>query len=104
MAITPDSLVDLERQRLELESNVRKLQQSLYHWRLWEAEYDGLKEEIASLQDDSTREDFLETGREFGGTLVDENEVKTLLGEGHGLSRSREQVVQLISRRMDYVQ
>jgi unconventional prefoldin RPB5 interactor 1 len=103
MALTP-SLVDLERQRLELELNVRKLQRSLYHWRLWEAEYDGLKEEIASLQDGSSREDFLETGREFGGTLVDENEIKTLLGEGQGLSRSREQVVQLISRRIDYVQ
>ncbi|KAL2013355.1 hypothetical protein VTN00DRAFT_880 [Thermoascus crustaceus] len=97
------NLADLERQRLELEQNVRKLQQSLYHWRLWEAEYDGLKEELASLRDGSTRDDFLSKGREFGGSLVTEDEVRVLLGEKQGLTRSKEQVVQLISRRIDYV-
>ncbi|KAL1964600.1 hypothetical protein VTN77DRAFT_6774 [Rasamsonia byssochlamydoides] len=103
MTTVDDTLADLERQRLELEENVRKLQQSLYHWRLWEAEYDGLKEEIASLKKNSTKDDILKKGREFAGTVVDEKEVKALIGEGQGLTRSRDQVVQLISRRLDYV-
>ncbi|KAL1883584.1 hypothetical protein Plec18167_002591 [Paecilomyces lecythidis] len=103
MPAPDDTLADLERQRLELEKNVRQLQQSLYHWRLWEAEYDALKEEISSLSDDSTKADFLRTGREFGGSVVTEDEVKVLLGEGQGVSRTKQQVVQLISRRIDYV-
>ncbi|GAD99265.1 conserved hypothetical protein [Paecilomyces variotii No. 5] len=103
MPASDDTLADLERQRLELEKNVRQLQQSLYHWRLWEAEYDALKEEISSLSDDSTKTDFLRTGRELGGSVVTEDEVKVLLGEGQGVSRTKEQVVQLISRRIDYV-
>lgn len=108
------NLADLERQRRELEDNVRKLQQSLYHWRLWEAEYDGLKEELASLREDATRDELLDKGREFGGSVVTEDEVRDLLGlkkqsqkqssaSVPSASRSRDQVVQLIARRIDYV-
>ena len=100
----PDShLQDLERQRLELENNILKLQESLYHWRTWEAEYDGLKEEISNLDDDATTSDFLRIGRNFGGTLVNEDEVRVILGEKQGVTRSRQQVIDLISRRIDYV-
>jgi hypothetical protein len=38
----------LETRRLELESNVAKLRKSLQHWRTWDAEYEGLKEELSS--------------------------------------------------------
>ncbi|GIJ82186.1 hypothetical protein Asppvi_000691 [Aspergillus pseudoviridinutans] len=100
----PDShLQDLERQRLELEGNILKLQESLYHWRTWEAEYDGLKEEISNLGDNATTSDFLRIGRNFGGSLVNEDEVKVILGEKQGVARSRQQVIDLISRRIDYV-
>ena len=47
-----DSFVDLERHRISLEQNVRKLRQSLQHWQAWEIEYEGLKEDIQSLEDD----------------------------------------------------
>lgn len=100
----PDSHLDeLERQRRELESNVLKLQESLYHWRTWEAEYDGLKEEISELGNDATTEEFLRIGRDFGGGVVNEEEVKVILGANQGVTRSREQAVNLISRRIDYV-
>ena len=99
----PNGLDDLERQRLELEGNVRKLQESLYHWRTWEAEYDGLKDEINTLSNDATTDDFLQIGRDFGGTLVNEEEIKVLLGGNQGVSRSKEQVTNLITRRIDYV-
>ena len=100
----PDSHLDeLERQRRELESNVLKLQESLYQWRTWEAEYDGLKEEISELGDDATTEDFLRIGRDFGGGVANEEEVKVILGANQGVTRSREQAVNLISRRIEYV-
>ncbi|KAK5697657.1 hypothetical protein LTS12_028535, partial [Elasticomyces elasticus] len=73
----PDShFEELESQRRELEDNILKLQESLYHWRTWEAEYDGLKDEINGLDDDATTDEFLRIGRDFGGDLVNEEEVK----------------------------
>lgn len=103
MGVPNHNLEGLERRRLELEGNVRKLQESLYHWRTWEAEYDGLKDEISELNADATIDDFLRIGRDFGGTLVTEDEVKVLLGGNKGVTRSREQVVDMISKRIDYV-
>ena len=44
-----DGFVSVERQRLRLEDNVAALRKSLQHWRTWEAEYEGLKEEISGL-------------------------------------------------------
>ena len=49
-----DSFVDLERHRLRLEENVSKLRKSLQHWQTWEAEYEGMKEEIEGLDDGHT--------------------------------------------------
>ncbi|PGH28018.1 hypothetical protein AJ80_00273 [Polytolypa hystricis UAMH7299] len=103
MARPKDALESLERQRLKLEENISQLQQQLYRWRLWDAEYDALKDEITSLGEGSTREDVLRTGREFGGSLVTEDEVKVLLGDNQGVIRSREQIVANIARRIDYV-
>ncbi|KAL4770377.1 Prefoldin subunit-domain-containing protein [Aspergillus nidulans var. acristatus] len=100
----PDSNIEgLERQRRELESNILQLQQSLYHWRTWEAEYEGLKEGIGDLGNDATTNDFLRVSRKFGGTFVNEDEFRVIIGEKQGLRRTRQQVIDLISRRIDYV-
>ncbi|KAL4804255.1 Prefoldin subunit-domain-containing protein [Aspergillus unguis] len=100
----PDNNIDgLERQRLELESNILQLQQSLYHWRTWEAEYEGLKEEIGHLDDDATTEEFLRVRHNFGGTFVNEDEFRMIIGEKQGLQRTKQQVIGLVSRRIDYV-
>lgn len=109
MSATNNLVDDLERQRQELEDNTLKLQKSLYHWRLWEAEYDGIKEELDCLNDASSKEEMLQAARDFGGALVNEEEVKALVlggsGSGSGkVSRTREQVVNMISKRIDYVQ
>ncbi|KAL4745786.1 hypothetical protein BDW72DRAFT_186072 [Aspergillus terricola var. indicus] len=100
----PDSNIEgLERQRRELESNILQLQQSLYHWRTWEAEYEGLKEGISDLGNDATTNDFLRVSRKFGGTFVNEDEFRVIIGEKQGLQRTKQQVVDLIWRRIDYV-
>ncbi|KAL2818804.1 Prefoldin subunit-domain-containing protein [Aspergillus cavernicola] len=103
MGVLDNNLDGLERQRLELESNILQLQKSLYYWRTWEAEYDALKEEIGELNDDATVDDFLQVSRDFGGTLVNEDEFRVIIGEKQGLQRTRQQVTDLISRRIDYV-
>ncbi|OAX80979.1 hypothetical protein ACJ72_04686 [Emergomyces africanus] len=104
MAQPTDHLASLERQRLQLEDNISELKKSLYNWRLWDAEYDELKNDILALEETSTNEDLLRIGRDFGGSLVNENEIKILLGVKQRVTRTRQQVADAISRRMDYVQ
>lgn len=103
MAASSEPLAELERQRLELEGNVRKLRQSLYDWRVREAEYDELKEGVAELAQDCTKDDIMELGMSFEATVIDEKELKALVGDNPAISRSRDQVIQHISRRLDYV-
>ena len=59
MAAVKDSFVDLERLRLQLEENVRKLRNSLQHWQTWSAEYEGLKEEILGLGEEHTEAELV---------------------------------------------
>ncbi|KAF3483872.1 uncharacterized protein GIQ15_03196 [Arthroderma uncinatum] len=106
MADTGEALTGLEQKRLQLEKQITDLQSSIYHWRLWNAEYDGLKEELSSLPEDSTREDILQIGINFGGSQVTEKEVRVLLGDGSPgptISRSPQQIIRAIDRRIDYV-
>lgn len=102
MGVPNHNLDALEEQRLALEENILQLEKSLYHWRTWEAEYDGVREEISNLEDDASTHDFLAVALEFGGTLVDEKEMHAILG-AQGVVRSRGQVVDILGRRIDYV-
>ncbi|EDN10613.1 predicted protein [Histoplasma mississippiense (nom. inval.)] len=104
MAQPTDNLAGLERQRLQLEESILELRKSLYNWRMWDAEYDELKNDISALEENSKNEDFLRIGREFGGSLVNEHEIEVLLGVKQRVTRTKQQVVDAISRRMDYVQ
>ncbi|KAI9729587.1 MAG: hypothetical protein M1834_006783 [Cirrosporium novae-zelandiae] len=98
-----DSFADLERHRLRLEENVQKLRKSLQHWRQWDAEYEGLKEEILSRGKKASRKDLVTASKEFEGGLVNQKEIENLLGNDKGVERTAQQVVDLISRRIDYV-
>lgn len=104
-----NNITNLERQRLQLEQQLTDLQHSIYQWRIWNAEYDGLKEEISLLDETGTSDDIVRIGKEFNGTVVTEDEVRLLLGEEKSSSkstprlRSRKQVVDAINRRIDYV-
>ncbi|KAJ5526449.1 hypothetical protein N7494_013099 [Penicillium frequentans] len=102
MGLPSHNLDALEQRRLALKENILQLQKSLYHWRTWEAEYDGLRDEIKTLPDDATTDDFVTIGRDFGGALVTEEEMQTIFGT-QGAARSSEQIVSLLGRRIDYV-
>ncbi|EPS30559.1 hypothetical protein PDE_05511 [Penicillium oxalicum 114-2] len=103
MGIPNHNLDDLEKRRLALESNISELQKSLYHWRTWEAEYDGLREEIQDLEDGATSEKMRSIARQYEGSLVTETEIQAILRTQAGVNRSRTQVVDLLGRRIDYV-
>ncbi|PVH88132.1 hypothetical protein DL98DRAFT_525395 [Cadophora sp. DSE1049] len=97
-----DSFLDLERHRQLLEENIEKLRKSLLHWQIWEAEYEGLKEEILSAKSTPTREELLAIGRDYEGELVTQKELEDILGTNE--ARSAGQVVNLLDRRIDYVE
>ncbi|KAI4731323.1 hypothetical protein E4T49_00847 [Aureobasidium sp. EXF-10728] len=110
----------LETRRLELEENVAKLRKSLQHWRTWDAEYEGLKEELSSGVDVQSEKDCTRISEKFGGELVNEKgsleesrtmnfsltilEIFDLFGVGKGPIRHPIEVSRLIDRRLDYVQ
>lgn len=59
MAPVRDSFADLELHRMKLEENITELQKSLQLWQIWEAEYEGFKEEILSLGNNPKWQDLV---------------------------------------------
>ncbi|KAF2679737.1 hypothetical protein K458DRAFT_422047 [Lentithecium fluviatile CBS 122367] len=97
------TMENVERQRLQLEENVAKLREALDTWSTWEIEYEMLKEELQRAGSPSPAE-MLAIGRELGGKMVSEKEVAEFLGKDPRIQRSANKVVELISKRIDYVQ
>lgn len=96
-----DSFLDLERHRQLLEENIENLRKSLRHWQTWEAEYEGLKEEILATDPPPNRTQLITLTHEYEGELVNRKEVDEILGPD---SRSAAQVVNILDRRLDYVE
>jgi unconventional prefoldin RPB5 interactor 1 len=96
-----DSFLDLERHRQLLEDNISKLRASLRHWQIWEAEYEGLKEEILGAKQTPNRKQLVALARQYEGELVKKKEIEEILGPE---TRDAKQVVNLLDRRMDYVE
>lgn len=67
-----DGLENLEKLRITLEDNIQKLRKSLAYWQLWEAEYEGLKETLQALEDDSSPADLHAAGVDMGGDIVND--------------------------------
>ncbi|KAJ6161450.1 hypothetical protein N7470_004846 [Penicillium chermesinum] len=103
MGVPTHNLTALEQRRRALEENILQLQKSLYHWRTLEADYDGLRDEVKSLDEDATTDEFLLVSRELGSSQVKEEDMKSIL-DTKGARRSRDQVVDILGRRIDYVQ
>lgn len=100
-------LTEIETQRQKLEENVQKLRQSLKNWQIWEAEYEGLKEElVATGPEELTAEAVAEICTTYGGSLVTEKEILDLTGQASldAPPRRRKQILGLITRRQEYVQ
>ena len=100
MQSVKDSLFDLERHRRRLEENISELQQSLRHWRTWDAEYEALKEEVQTSPDSSPA-DLERIQDSFEGELVNRKEVGEIFGPKG--QRSKDQIINVLERRVDYV-
>lgn len=102
MAATPrDSLANLEAHRLRLEETIAQLRSSLRHWQVWDAEYETLKEEVEAITDPSpSRFEQIRDG--FEAELVDAKEIGDIFGPG--MTRTKEQIINVIDRRLDYVE
>lgn len=94
-----DSFLDLERHRQLLEENIEKLRKALQHWQTWEAEYEGLKEDILAVEP-ADREQLVAICRDYQGELVTPKEIQEILGVD---TRTTAQVVNVLDRRIDYV-
>lgn len=101
MASQDSTLIDLERHRQLLETQVSQLRKALRTWQLWSAEYEGLKEEILA-KPDPTAEDLLEIGRDFNGEALTVVEIDDILNL-KDTARTAKQVVDLLDKRLEYV-
>ncbi|CEJ89085.1 hypothetical protein VHEMI04979 [[Torrubiella] hemipterigena] len=101
MASGSDSLLDLEKHCKQLEENVKQLQTALQHWRTWDAEYESLKEEIEALPSSASSEQLRNIRNAFDAELVVGKELDEIFGQQQ--TKTRDQIVNLLERRIDYV-
>ncbi|KAL8866078.1 MAG: hypothetical protein Q9174_006506, partial [Haloplaca sp. 1 TL-2023] len=105
MAASGEKAVDeLEHQHQRLQANVEKLKESINYWQTWEADYEGLKEELQKLSEDASASSLRKTSEECAGELLNQEEISLLLSPEKGGPRTRQQVIGLLSRRIEYVQ
>jgi unconventional prefoldin RPB5 interactor 1 len=102
-ASAQQTLDNIERRRVQLQESVDKLRRALTHWTTWEAEYHALKEELEGAHDPSPAE-MRDMARALELTLLDDQEVEALLGATLQTKRTANQVVDMVARRIDYVQ
>ncbi|KAL8963922.1 MAG: hypothetical protein Q9183_004844 [Haloplaca sp. 2 TL-2023] len=102
----PDEAADyeLEPQHQRLQANVEKLKESINYWQTWEADYEGLKEELQKLSEDVSASTLRKTSEGCTGELLNQKEVNLLLSHDKSGPRTSQQVIGLLSRRIDYVQ
>ncbi|KAM0466927.1 hypothetical protein ACHAPV_000437 [Trichoderma viride] len=101
MSDARDSLADLEKHRLRLEDNVIQLQKALQHWQTWDAEYEGLKEEVEAVTAVDEAKELQRVHGEFDGELLSRTEIDEIFGQPK--LKTKEQIVNVLERRIDYV-
>ncbi|POS76861.1 hypothetical protein DHEL01_v204747 [Diaporthe helianthi] len=101
MASVKDHFIDLERHRRQLEENVEKLRKAITHWRMCDADYEELKEEVEATSGPADRADLDRICDEFEGHVITTKEVKEIFGE-QGV-KPKAQIISVLSRRIDYI-
>ncbi|TLS23532.1 uncharacterized protein PpBr36_05727 [Pyricularia pennisetigena] len=103
---TAATVQEIERQRQALQDNTARLRTLLQEWRLWDVEYEALKEEVEEARG---RADLLRIRRNFEGRLVNSKEVAEIFTGGRKAGgsdaiKSADQIINQLDRRLDYVQ
>ncbi|RKF73931.1 hypothetical protein GcM1_242148 [Golovinomyces cichoracearum] len=94
--------LEVDPRRQLLQNNIERLYTTLRHWQLWEAEYEGLKEEIFSIDSKSGLKDLSTVCEHYDGELVTKKEVNEILRSA--TSRDTAQIINLLDRRIEYVE
>ncbi|KAL2122803.1 hypothetical protein VTJ04DRAFT_3258 [Mycothermus thermophilus] len=103
MTQTKDHVSDLDRHVQQLEAKVNKLRASLTHWQQWYIDYSALKEEVENLpKDPPPVEQLRRIRRDFDGTVLSKKELNEIIGKND--LRSTDHIINLLSRRIDYVE
>ncbi|KAF2728414.1 hypothetical protein EJ04DRAFT_504108 [Polyplosphaeria fusca] len=101
--VAAEAMESIERRRAELQANQDAIRKSLNEWVQWELDYETLKEEIQQAGSPSPAQ-MAEIGRTVCTDRVNEDLVEDLLGRDRETKRDANQVVDLISKRLNYVQ
>lgn len=101
MASVKDHFIDLERHRRQLEENVEKLRKAITHWRMCDADYEELKEEVEAISGPADRAGLDRICDEFEGHVITAKEVKEIFGQPE--VKPKAQIISILSRRIDYV-
>lgn len=96
-----NDFLEIESRQL-LQNNIERLHTTLRHWQLWEAEYEGLKEEIFSIDSKSGPKDLITVCEQYDGELVTKKEVNEILRSA--TTRDMAQIINLLDRRIEYVE
>lgn len=91
---------NVDQLREQLEATLSKLQASLKYWQIWEAEYLGFIEELELLNHDPSPEDMVQVGISYGGDVVDEKEIRSIVNINK-IPRKRAQVIQVLTARAE---
>lgn len=92
---------DAESHLRQLEEQVDKLVIALDEWRQWKQEYEALQREVQALSPTATRVALTRTREVFKGELVDDKELIKIFGRDD--CKKRDQVISIVSNRLDYV-
>ncbi|KAJ6779652.1 hypothetical protein PWT90_05773 [Aphanocladium album] len=95
-----ETLADMDRHIARLKDKVEEQRKSLQHWQTWDAEYESLKEELQALPEAATAEDLHKVRAGFDGELLVGKEIDEIFSQQQ---RSRDQVINVLDRRIDYV-
>ncbi|KAG9255943.1 Prefoldin subunit-domain-containing protein [Emericellopsis atlantica] len=100
MEAAKDSLIDLERHRQRLEQTIKEVKDSLQYWQSLDSEYESLKEEVEAVEDDDPAA-LAQIQSSFEGEAISQKNLAEIFGPKS--SRSKEQIVNVLDRRIDYV-
>lgn len=95
-----ETLADVDSHLAGLKDKVEQLRKSLQHWQTWDAEYEALKEEVEALPATPSAQDLQRVRDEFDAELLVGKELDEIFGQQQ---RSRDQIIGVLGRRIDYV-
>ena len=95
-----ETLADMDSHIARLKDKVEEQRKTLQHWQTWDAEYEALKEEVQALAEAPSVKELRRVRAGFDGELLVGKELGEIFGQQQ---RSRDQVINILDRRIDYV-